>query len=151
MPPPAGPGVGTNRLWYPAAGVPCTGTGIKVGRVLRFSIPCPGSAEQVGRAGGNASDRGPHEKPINDDDAELVESKAAEDKDERRTLFNAFPFPGPFPGLGRMSDNPGETDEDGWKKAENGNPCESDSSYCVGGLLPVAPVLGATLGSVYVN
>jgi hypothetical protein len=89
--------------------------------------------------------RGPHENPINDD-ADLVESKAV-DKDERKTLFEAFPET----GLGRVIVKPGETDEDGWKKTENGYPCESDSSYCAGGSLSVAPVFVAILGSVYVN
>ena len=60
-------------------------------------------------AGGNASAKGPHENPINDD-AELEESKPM-DKDERRTLFEGFPETGP--GLGRMIYSPGETDEDG--------------------------------------
>src|SRR5271168_2485612 len=67
------------------------------------------------------------------------------------TPFDTFPFPNPHAevgsGFGRMIDNPGETDEDGWKKAENGNPCESDSSYCAGGTLPAAPVFGAILSS----
>ena len=139
--PPSPAGVGTNRL---AAGVSYIGTGIKVGRVVPFSVPCSEFAEVVGTAGGNASARGPHENPIN----ELVESKVV-DKDERRTPFDAFPETGP--GLGRMMDNPGETDEDGWKKTENGYPCESDSSYCAGGSLPVAPVFVAILGSAYVN
>ena len=31
------------------------------------------------------------------------------------------------PGLGRRIDNPGKADEEGWKKAENGYPCEYDS------------------------
>jgi hypothetical protein len=158
--PPSPAGVGTNKL--AAAWASCMGTGIKVGRVFRFSVPCSGSAaaaaEVVGKAGGNASARGPHENPINDDGAELVESKAA-DKDERRTLFEAFPDE-TGPGLGRViddDDNPGETDDDdGWKKTENGYPCESESSYCAGRsfLLPVvaAPVFVVTiLGSVYVN
>ena len=65
------------------------------------------------------------ENPINDD-ADLVESKFV-DSDERKILFDAFPETGP--GLGRVIDNPGEPDEDGWKKIENGYPCESDSSY----------------------
>jgi hypothetical protein len=91
----------------------------------------------VGAAGGNASARGPHENPINDD-AALVELKAV-DKDERRTI------------LRDLIDNPGETDEDGWKKTENGYPCESDSSTCIGGSLTVAPKFVAILDSVYVN
>jgi hypothetical protein len=114
------------------------------------SFPCSGFTEVVGAAGGNASARGPQENPINDD-ADLEESKAV-NKDQRRKLFEIFPVT--RPGLGRAIDNPGlgETDEDGWKKTENGYPCESDSSYCTGGSLPVvAPVFVATLGSVYVN
>ena len=117
--PPSPARVGTNKL---AADVSCIGTGIRVGR---YSVPCPRFAELVGTAGGNASERGPHENPINDD-ADLVESKFV-DSDERKTLFEAFPKTGP--GLGRVIDNPGETDEDGWKKTEHGYPCESDSSY----------------------
>ena len=88
--PPSTTGVGTNKL---AAGV---------------SFPCSGFTLLVA-AGGKASARGPHENPINDD-ADLEESKAM-DKDERRTLFEGFPETGP--GLGRVIDSPGETDEDG--------------------------------------
>ena len=142
--PPLPAGLGTNKL---EAGVSYIGTGIKVGRAFRSSVPCSGFAEVVGTAGGNASARGPHENPINDD-ADLLESKVT-DNDERRTLFEAFPET--RPGLGRVIDKPGEADEDGWKKTENGYPCESDSSYCTGGSLPVAPVFAAILGSVYVN
>ena len=123
------PVVGTNKL---VAGV---------------SFPCSGFTEVMGAAGGNASARGPHENPINDDE-DLVESKAVV-KDERRTLFE--PFPETRPGLGRVIDKPGEIDEDGWKKTENGYPCESDSSYCTGGSLPVAPAFVVIFGSVYVN
>ena len=65
-------GVGTNKL---VAGV---------------SFPCSGFTV-VGAAGGNASARGPHENPINDD-ADLVESKAV-DKDERRTLLSLHVVP----------------------------------------------------------
>ena len=138
---PPSPRPGTIKL---AAVVSYIGTSIKVGRVFRFSVPCCGFAEVVGTAGGNASNRGPHENPINDD-ADLVESKA-EDKDGRRTLFKAFPETGP--GLGRVIDNQRKTDEDGWKKTENGYPCKSDSSYCAGGSLPVAPVFVAILGGI---
>ena len=136
-------GVGTDKL---ASGVSYIGTGFKVGRVFPFSVPFSGIAEAVDTAGGNASARGPHENPINDD-ADFAESKTV-DNEERRTPFEAFSETMP---LGRVIDNPGETDEDGWKKTENGYPCESDSSYCAGGSLPVAPVFVAVLGSLYVN
>ena len=106
-------GIGTNKLAAAGVSFPCSG----------FTTEVMGAAAAA--AGGNASARGPHENPINDD-ADLEESKAV-DKDERRTLFEAFPE-GTRPGLGRVIDNPGETDEDGWKKTENGYPCESDSS-----------------------
>lgn len=50
-------------------------------------------------------------------------------------------------GLARRMDSPGEMDEDGWKKAENANPCEKDSVTfsCPSGVSAVAVAIG--LGS----
>lgn len=89
------------------------------GVVSRPAASCAGSKSSS--SSGKASSFGPQENPIKLD-APLEESFKDEESVEGMCAD-------PDTGLGRRIDNPGDTDDEGWKKAENGKPCEYDSEF----------------------
>lgn len=97
-------------------GVVCSGVCESGRGVLRFAygVLPPNSAIA---SSGNACNGGPHENPMKLDAVPGFSFHDAESED----ACDGFE-----PGLGRSSDRPGDTDDD-WKKAENANPCESES------------------------